>query len=383
MKIQKIKNVFNNRLIIIDEVHNIRITNENKNRKSAELLMDVAKYTENMRLLLLSATPMYNSYEEIIWLINLMNLNDKRSVIKISDVFDKDGNFKEGTEENGKSILRRKLTGYVSYIRGENPYTFPYRVYPEKPIDFVYPSVQMNGKIIEQDKQLKHVPVYLNSIGEYQRIGYDFVINNMRKRSYDTFNKFGAERDMPAFEEMDSFGYTLLQTPIESLNIVYPNDEFNPSAAYEIEEEDNIISNMTGIRGLSRIMSYKEEIKSDNPQRYNFEYRDEKYGRIFSPEELPKYSEKIANICNIVRNSEGIILVYSQYIDGGLVPVALALEEMGFTRFGTEKYTKPLLKNPTEPIDSITMLPKTETIGEFNQAKYVMITGDKTFSPNN
>jgi hypothetical protein len=76
MKIQKIKNVFNNRLIIIDEVHNIRITNENKNRKSAELLMDVAKYTENMRLLLLSATPMYNSYEEIIWLINLMNLNE-------------------------------------------------------------------------------------------------------------------------------------------------------------------------------------------------------------------------------------------------------------------------------------------------------------------
>jgi hypothetical protein len=76
MKIQKIKNVFNNRLIIIDEVHNIRITNENtkKKRKSAELLMDVAKYTENMRLLLLSATPMYNSYEEIIWLTNLYRI---------------------------------------------------------------------------------------------------------------------------------------------------------------------------------------------------------------------------------------------------------------------------------------------------------------------
>jgi hypothetical protein len=386
MKIQKIKNVFNNRLIIIDEVHNIRITNENKNRKSAELLMDVAKYTDNMRLLLLSATPMYNSYEEIIWLINLMNLNDKRSVIKISDIFDKNGNFKENGEETGKELLRRKLSGYVSYIRGENPYTFPYRVYPELPNNFVYPSIQMNGKIIEPDKKLKHVPVYLNSIGEYQRIGYEFIINNMRKRSYDTFNKFGTERDMPAFEEMDSFGYTLLQTPIESLNIVYPNEDFLPNSTYEIEQEDYIISKMTGIRGLSRIMSYKEEIKSDNPQRYNFQYRDEiqnKYGRIFSPEELPKYSTKIANICDIIRKSEGIILIYSQYIDGGLVPLALALEEMGFTRFGTEKYTKPLLKNPTEPIDSITMLPKTESIGEFNQAKYVMITGDKTFSPNN
>ena len=383
MKIQKIKNVFNNRLIIIDEVHNIRITNENKEkRKSAELLMDVAKYSENMRLLLLSATPMYNSYEEIIWLTNLMNLNDKRSVIKISDIFDKNGNFKEDGEETGKELLRRKLTGYVSYIRGENPYTFPYRVYPELPNNFVYPSIQMNRKTIEEDKQLKHVPVYLNSIGEYQRIGYEFIINNMRKRSYDTFNKFGTERDMPAFEEMDSFGYTLLQTPIESLNIVYPNEDFLPNSTYEIEE-DEIISNMTGIRGLSRIMSYKEETKSDNPQRYNFQYRNDTYGRIFTPKELPKYSAKIANICDIIRNSEGIILIYSQYIDGGLVPVALALEEMGFTRFGTEKYTKPLLKNPAEPIDSITMLPKTETAGEFNQAKYVMITGDKTFSPNN
>jgi hypothetical protein len=56
---------------------------------------------------------------------------------------------------------------------------------------------------------------------------------------------------------------------------------------------------------------------------------------------------------------------------------------MGFTRFGTEKYTKPLLKNPAEPIDSIAMLPKTETTRDFSQAKYVMITGDKTFSPNN
>ena len=139
---------------------------------------------------------------------------------------------------------------------------------------------------------------------------------------------------------------------------------------------------MTGIRGLSRIMSYKE-IKSDNPQRYNFQYRNDTYGRIFSPKELPKYSAKIANICDIIRKSEGIILIYSQYIDGGLVPVALALEEMGFTRFGTETYTKPLFKNPTEPIDSITMLPKSETTDQFNQAKYVMITGDKTFSPNN
>jgi hypothetical protein len=42
-----------------------------------------------MRLLLLSATPMYNSYKEIIWLVKLMNINDKRASIDENDVFDK------------------------------------------------------------------------------------------------------------------------------------------------------------------------------------------------------------------------------------------------------------------------------------------------------
>jgi len=119
--IRKLRNEFDNRLIVIDEVHNIRKSEDNENKKVAlnlELLVRAAKY---MRLLLLSATPMYNSYKEIIWLLNLMNMNDRRGIIQTKDVFDKNGNFKEGGEE----LLIRKATGYVSFVRGENPYTLP------------------------------------------------------------------------------------------------------------------------------------------------------------------------------------------------------------------------------------------------------------------
>ena len=42
-----------------------------------------------MKLLLLTATPMFNDAKEIIWLTNLMNLNDKRFPIRIGDVFNK------------------------------------------------------------------------------------------------------------------------------------------------------------------------------------------------------------------------------------------------------------------------------------------------------
>jgi len=55
-----------------------------------------------------------------------MNMNDKRSIIKSSDVFDSNDNLLP----EGGEILIQKATGYISYVRGENPYTFPFRIYP-------------------------------------------------------------------------------------------------------------------------------------------------------------------------------------------------------------------------------------------------------------
>ena len=75
---RRLRLYFNNRLVIIDEVHNIRITDENKDKKVAVELLRMVKVVSGLRLLMLSATPMYNSYKEIVWLINLMNINDRR-----------------------------------------------------------------------------------------------------------------------------------------------------------------------------------------------------------------------------------------------------------------------------------------------------------------
>ena len=88
-KVHELKKHFSDSLLVIDEIHNIRISGVEANKKIAKNLMYLVLNSHNMRLLLLSATPMFNSHLEIVWLINLMNLNDKRSVIKQSDVFDK------------------------------------------------------------------------------------------------------------------------------------------------------------------------------------------------------------------------------------------------------------------------------------------------------
>ena len=132
-QLKNAKRVFSNRMIIIDEVHNIRTEEDSRKKIASKILFQIVEQADNVRLLLLSATPMYNSYKEIIWITNLLNVNDKRPKIRTKDVFDENGNFKsqDAHGDDGRTVLQRKLTGYVSYVRGENPYTFPYRVYPD------------------------------------------------------------------------------------------------------------------------------------------------------------------------------------------------------------------------------------------------------------
>jgi len=370
---KKLSRLFKNRLIIIDEVHNIRMTDDNSDKKVATELMKLVKNVKHMRLLLLSATPMYNSYKEVIWLLNLLNINDGRASISVKDVFNLNGSFKtnEEGEEIGKDLLIRKATGYVSFVRGENPYTYPFRVWPDefaskKNISKSYsPKVQMNGMAIVSG--LEHLSVFICATGSVQQKGYDYIIETLKK---DVGKD--PKRTMPSFENMEGFGYTILQRPLEALNIVYPD--------IRLGKKDFDPKELVGKVGLSRITKFKE---TKTPIfRGEFEYKTNEYGKIFSPENIGLYSGKIHNICKSIVDSEGVILIYSQYIDGGLVPIALALESMGLRR---AEYPSLFKTQQTEAIDALTFKPRSKMLaGEnFSPASYVMITGDKAFSPDN
>jgi superfamily II DNA or RNA helicase len=471
--IKRIQNEFDNRLIIIDEVHNIRKTDDNENKKVAIFLEYLVKAAQNVRLLFLSATPMYNSYKEIIWLLNIMNMNDKRAKIETKNVFDANGNFKE----KGEELLIRKATGYISFVRGENPYTFPYKVYPdefakentfplpiqedksegkddedEDKVGKKYPIYQMNKKKIKKGDTNRIISLFLNTIGGCDSCGvcqacaYRYIIHNLRNKSFNITTKKGVTREMPNFENMESFGYTVLQNPLESLIISYPIDTLKqalndiPKETYSEELDDFIgpkgkeatelqsrvdineqVGNeqlgneqvgeltkggentssqsssekgifldpkeLTGGKGLRRMMNFIDE--KSPPQKGSFEYKQstiDKYGRIFSSELIGQFSSKIKCILDHIalpsgEVSEGIILIYSQYIDSGLVPMALALEEMGFTRYG--KDVEPLFKRkPTDVVDVRTMKPP-KNKKDFMPARYCMITGDPRLSPNN
>ena len=373
--IRKLKKHFSNRLVIIDEVHNIRISDDKQDKRVAQELFKLVKYVDNLRLLLLSATPMYNSYKEIVWLLNVMNLNDQRSTIEINDVFDKTGNLlinPDGTNV-GEELLRRKATGYVSFVRGENPYTFPYRIFPSlfsientfKQLS--YPTKQLNGKMIIQP--LEHLDVYVNVCGTFQEKGYNYILSTIKEKAGKT------KAGLPSFENMDSFGYTVLQKPLQALNIVYPNKMLDvPKPIIDTKI-------LLGSEGLKRTMKYTET--TNPPTRKNFEYRNNDFGDFFAPDKIGQYSSKIKSITDNILNSDGIVLIYSQFIDGGVVPIALALESLGFTRFGTK--ASNLFKTPPhKPIDAKTFLTndEMENPADFTPATYTMITGEKALSPD-
>ena len=544
---RNLNNEFNNRLVVIDEIHNIRISEDNENKKVAQNLTRLVMATDNLRLLLLSATPMYNSYREIVWLLNLMNINDRRAVVNVSDIFDKYGNFKQDKEgsEIGKEMLIRKATGYISFVRGENPYTFPFRVYPNlfapehtfQNLKDQYPRFQMNGKAIDEENKLKILSLYLTTVGSYQGLGYKYIIDSLRKKQFNITTSKGKIRDMPSFDEMESFGYTILTEPIEALNIIYPVDNLEqvversvapissqpklieaaesasdepvsltavvmPGAAEKLVERDSKSTEETEVPGVSVLVEevpeeqeqeqeqeeekeesaeplevevqaptkqsvsteslsysggatartvgasartvgarqkktlgktvplevfeedgYEDVVESEDedqdkstdreifidpstltgkrglermmrfinttvpPVKGQFEYKTDNH--MFASSEIGKYSSKIKRICESIyspeeeRVADGIVLIYSQYIDGGLIPMALALEEMGFSRYGDK--SKSLFKTPPVPQANVkTMKSQDKSVsGKFMPAKYVIISGDKRISPNN
>ena len=139
---------------------------------------------------------MYNNPQEIIWLLNLMNLNDNRAPLEIKDVFTDNGELLVGNdgEEIGKELLERKLRGYISYVRGEDPFSFPNAIYPsdyESPNsikvklaneEWAYPTKQLNDATITEEMQIKYLDLFLTNIGYEQNKMYNYLMKILKEK---------------------------------------------------------------------------------------------------------------------------------------------------------------------------------------------------------
>jgi hypothetical protein len=300
--IQQLKHVeeLEHSMIVIDEAHNIK--DESKGFTPSKALDLVTKKT-TVKLLLLSATPMFNDPGEIIWMLNLLNRNDKRYELKESDIFS-NGELKESE----RTRLIHHMRGYVSFVKGENPFTFPYRIYPSY-FQTKTPSPTKPFAItFDEDKSMEEMktqvcPVTLQS---HQQKAYDKVVQ--------------AASASKTLSMSDSFPLLTV------LNMSYPE-------------------------GTS--LDYLEKFGN----KYDY-YK--KTVRCFDPDQIGTYSAKIHAICEQIKKSEGIVLIYSQFLEEGVIPMALALESMGITS------DTPLFKRAVKA-------------GPY---KYCMLTGRPSLTPH-
>lgn len=109
----------NNTLIIVDEAHNLT------GNSYGDALKYIIKNSLNLKVLLLTATPMKNLGSDIVELINFLRPLD--SQIERDKIFDSNKGHLMGFKDGGLEYLKNMMRGYVSHLRGSDPLTFAKR----------------------------------------------------------------------------------------------------------------------------------------------------------------------------------------------------------------------------------------------------------------
>lgn len=287
----KLHKSIRNKTIIIDEAHNFR--DETTKKESAIDLEKMIRRNagKGNRLVLLSATPMYDKPKEIFWLLGLLVSNDGIPMPKKTETFDDNANLTPAAE----AILQRLSGEYISYIKSRNPFAFAQRLSPSQSGIRTY-AAPWAAPLTDG--------LVTTRAGDLQA----GVVNS---QSY------------------------------QAANIVFAN-------------------NKEGDDGFKSMFS-----RNGNPDVMTLVYNQGHEGALMpTANKLGRIAAKMLRICDLLRESNGIVLVYSRYIYSGVVPMAVALEHMGYQRYGQAsilaRNQAELVRDPVKP-----------------GLKYCILSGDK------
>jgi len=304
--------VVKDKIIIVDEAHNIRtMSNENSEKRVYVTLSSCLESGINNRLVLLSATPMYNKSEDILDLMNLLLINDKRTHL-LKHPFP---SFFHENKMDQKSIdmMKQLASNYISYLKGKNPFTFALKLsaksFLSEKMEFLTHEFKkdQNNKLIKPSFKnwLSYIEdgILISHLGIKQRF---FINNEISEENHTEDDMDDTDGAKSQTKKQGDNGFNNLQP----MNIVY--DKFIGTNGFKtfFRRSDN---------SASLVVNY-------NKQYINALYPDS--------EHLGKYSGKFLQICNIIKNSKGVVVIYSSFIWSGVIPLAICLEHMGFNREG-------------------------------------------------
>ena len=350
--------IVENKVIIIDEAHNIRSTNT-KEKDTYSALVKCLEKGVNNRLVLLSATPMYNEPRDILELLKLLLINDKRQGILKENKKLFDNKSFNINDPNVISLIKRLSATYISYLKGKNPFTFALKLDPSKSGIKVLdkaPSKDMNNKPIKKEllSWLKNIDdeIVISKLGEAQKRMIVKLEKQGMKNADDGAGRGsegseGSEADMDIGDYEDDGSGDAGAGAVNNMKLLQPMN---------IVYDDDI-----GAKGFSNFFS---KIKNDPIElKYNDGYMN---ALLPDAGHLGKYSGKFLNICNFIRKSRGIVVIYSRFLLSGIIPIAVCLEHLGYTREGTTN----IMKN----VDVVKDKPVYEGI---THPKYCILTSDR------
>lgn len=375
---QRIKALYSNRVIIIDEVHNVRTQQDNEildKKKTPKQILKVLQIAENVMLVLLSATPMYDSTVEIIQLFRLLLANDKKPLIEKNQIFNEDKTLKP----EGVKILSDISKKYVSYMRGDNPFSFPFTFYPDinndpnvmKPDQI--PTKNIYGVKIPEKQRLNHLvkKLTINKLSNYQQSVYDYfkpdLVNYESQDNIDDiikYNKEDYDDDNDDDDDDEKFEKQMMynMTKLRQCSIL----------SYPVHSKD--MKNAVGKLGLEYCFFTHTKNRQHNRRNIQFQYKSEARN-FLAYENVGKYSSKIKSILDYILNSDGIVFIYSEFLNAALIPLCLALEHIGFSKSdGSQMLYKTAEVSTSFPDYRV----KTEQ-GEF-RPKYSLLTQDQAMN---
>lgn len=365
-----LRRLFSDRLIIVDEAHNLRdvgsgsadaVTTgeaaENQGGKALNpFLRRIVLNAEGLRLVLMTATPMYNSAPEILLLLSYLLMNDtknEKAEMLPSKFFTKDGEIISGVPQQRLELAARR---YVSYMRGENPYTFPLRMRPTVAAAApaaLWPTVSATKKdmvLTEND---------IAAINAMPLVFTEPVAGSpveMQLRSATSRGGTGEE----------VVGDAMLDLRMQMANITYPN------STYGTEGFDYHFAQKT-IPGVGH------KLRVFAPKAFDVD-------SVFAGDALRIHAPKIHRIVESVKNAKGICFSYSRYIKAGALPLAIALERAGFQRRLADGRLAPLLMGvpAATPICAVCSSNESTHPADhpFKPACYVLLTSEDDISPN-
>jgi len=265
-----IKKIYSDRVIIIDEAHNLRIQdNINKELKVYETIHKFLHIIQNKKLILLTGTPMKDKADEISTLLNLGLSLDKQ--LPIGKEFYKKY-FDNNKLINTNSLLK-KFRGYISYIRG------------------------METDSIRQ---------YLGNInGDMNKI--NTVISDMSKFQTTNYLKYYNEEK---------------GIPINDDNLIEDEEYDEAVGFYDKSRQSSIFvypDGSTGKDGFDKYVLYDNKNKNYYllPEFVNELTNNNKASVNTIINNIRKYGCKLADILeNIINNPTEKAFIYSKYVKG-------------------------------------------------------------------